>query len=62
MCFDISKLSLNLDETKFMLCSNCKGYRDLHILIDNVNLSRVTEIYGSIDELQDLVETQKAYE
>jgi len=42
--FDINKLSLNLDKTKFMLFGNCKSKKNLQILIDDVSMERVDEI------------------
>ena len=42
--FDINKLSLNLDKTKFLLFGNCKSQTNVQILIDDVLVERVNVI------------------
>uniref|UniRef100_A0A8C6M161 Reverse transcriptase domain-containing protein n=1 Tax=Nothobranchius furzeri TaxID=105023 RepID=A0A8C6M161_NOTFU len=42
--FDVNKLSLNLEKTKFMLFGNESRYNELDIVINNVKIERVYEI------------------
>ena len=45
--FDINKLSLNLEKTKFMLFGNCKSKTNLQILINDVLVERVNKMLGT---------------
>ncbi len=43
MWFDLNKLSINLDKTKFMLFGNRKTDTQVNVMINNVEMERVYE-------------------